>query len=109
MSLGGMSRDDLLAIIEDAPALFEFKGAEYRGTASGINKSRPLEIGGFEDRPELTIVINLKDASGAEVFGQDRPDVGDRITYRGTTFRVDSTETDSFEEALQLNLRSKDI
>lgn len=109
MSLGDESRADLIAIIEDDPALFQFEGTEYRGTASGVNRSRPLEIGGFEDRPELTIVINLKDANGAEVFGQDRPEVGDRITYRETEYRVDSTEVDSMEESIQLNLRSKDV
>lgn len=100
---------DIIDIISDAPATFQFGGKEYTGSASGLNRSRPLEIGGFEDRPELTIIINLKDASGANVFGQERPAVGDRITYRQTEYRVDSTEIDSDEQALQMNLRSKHI
>ena len=109
MSLGEETRFDLIDIIEDDPATFQFNGVEYRGTVSGINNSRPLEIGGFEERPELSIAINLKDAQGGLVFGQDRPVVGSRITYREILYRVDSIEIDSFQEAMQLNLRSKDI
>lgn len=101
-------RDDLLSMIEDDPALFQFNGVEYRGTISGINRSRPLEIGGFNDTPQISIAINLRDAQGDNVFGQDRPRVGSRITYRETEYRVDSTEIDTMEQAMQLNLRSKD-
>ena len=101
-------RLDLLDMIEDDPALFQFNGVEYRGTLSGINRSRPLEVGGFTDLPQISIAINVKDAYGDNVFGQDRPRVGSRITYREAEYRVDSIEIDPQEEAMQLNLRSKD-
>lgn len=95
-------------MIEDAPALFLFGGVEYRGTASGINRRRPLETFGFDDQPELTIAINIRDRYGAAVFGQDRPGIGSRITYQGTVYRVERTEIDCFDECLQMDLRSKD-
>jgi hypothetical protein len=101
-------RFDLISMIEEDPVNFIFAGTEYVGASSGINRSAPLEIGGFEDRPELKIAINLRDIDGSLVFGQDRPKVNDRITVGGKTYRIDRTEIDSLEECLQMDLRSKD-
>lgn len=94
-------------MIEEDPVSFTFEGAEYRGSSSGLNMRKPLQLGGFEEMPELTIAVNLRDAVGDLVFGQDRPDVGDYITTGGVVYRIDRTEIDSFEECLQMDLRSK--
>lgn len=99
-------RFDLITMIEEDPLAFLFNGVEYIGTGSGLNRTEPLEIGGFEERPELTIAINLKDTNGDLVFGQDRPAVNDRVTVGGKVYRVDRSEIDSMEECLQMDLRS---
>jgi len=95
-------------MIDDDPVLFQFGGVEYMGASSGVNRRRPLEIGGFEDQPELSIAINLVNMEGDRVFGQDPPVVGSRITVNGIAYRVDRTEVDSFNECLQIDLKSKD-
>jgi hypothetical protein len=100
-------RSDLIVMIEEDPTAFIYNGTEYRGASSGINARRPLELGGFEDQPELTIAVNLRTAQGDLLFGQDRPDVNDRITVGGVEYRVDRTELDSLGECLQMDLRSK--
>lgn len=99
-------RYDLLTLIEEDPAYFTFNGTEYVGAISGVVRRRPLEMGGFDDQPELTLAVNLRNVAGDAVFGQDRPDVGDRITYQNKTYRIDRTEVDSFGECLQMDLRS---
>jgi hypothetical protein len=93
-------------MIEEDPVTFQFNGTEYRGAASGLNRRRPLEVGGFDEQPEITIAINIRNKDGDLVFGQDRPKVGSQITYKGKVYRVDRTEVDQFEECLQMDLRS---
>ena len=100
-------RMDLINMIEDDPIVFTYQSVEYRGASSGINARRPLEIGGFEEMPELTIAVNLRRYDGDEVFGQDRPSVGDHISVREVEYRIERTEIDSLEECLQMDLRSK--
>lgn len=107
MTLGEIVRLDLIAMIEDDPVTFLFNGTEYTGTFSGVNRRRPLEIGGFEPDPDLVLVLNLRDRNGGDVFGQDKPSVGSRITINEVEYRVDRTEVDPLEECLQLDLRSK--
>lgn len=106
MALAETIRHDLLALIEDDPVTFQFEGVEYVGASSGIAARRPLEIGGFEEQPELTIVINLRRAEGDATFGQDMPQDGDRITVGERVYRVDRTEIDTHRECLQMDLRS---
>ena len=95
-------------MIQDDPRTFQHGGTEYTGAASGLTRRRPLEIGGFEDQPEMVLIINLRDAHGGEVFPSVRPAVGDRVTVGAKTYRIESTEIDPFEECLQMDLRSKD-
>lgn len=95
-------------MIEDDPTTFVFSTNEYRGACSGLNRRRPMEIGGFEDQPEMTLAVNLRDIEGGLVFGQDMPSIGDRITIGGVDYRVERTEVDSMGECLQMDLRSKD-
>lgn len=109
MSDGEQIRDDLITMISEDPTPFQFAGVEYVGIKSGINRRRPLEVGGFEDMPELTLVVNLRDGDGGLTFGQDRPTVGKYITIATTQYRIDRTEIDSYEECLQMDLRSKSI
>jgi len=99
-------RCDLIQMIEDDPTPFQYGGTEYIGASSGINSRRPIEIGGFEDMPELTIAINLKNLDGSELFGPDRPGVNDQITVAGVVYRIERTEIDSSQECLQMDLRS---
>ena len=99
-------RHDLLELIEDDPQTFQFQDVEYRGASSGINHTHRLESGGFEQMPELTIAVNLRDINGDLTFGQDTPAAGDRITVNETEYRIDRTEIDSFRECLQMDLRS---
>lgn len=107
VTLAETIRMDLIGIIQDDPTSFEWKENEYTGTSSGVSARRPLEIGGFEDQPELTISINIKQLDGGDTFGQDIPKVGDRITVENVTYRIDRTEVDSFGECLQMDLRSQ--
>ena len=94
-------------MIEDDPVTFTHEGTEYRGTIGGINRRRPLEVGGFQEEPEIVLAVNVKNSQGGNLFGQDRPKVGDRITIGVKTYRIDRTELDSFEESLQMDLRSE--
>lgn len=99
-------RIDLIAMIEDDPVSFDFDGATYQGTSSGVSKKTPLEIGGFEPQPELTIAVNLHNLDGDDVFTSGAPTEGDTITVDNISYRVDRTETDPTGECLQLDLRS---
>lgn len=106
MAFNVIVRRDLIALIGDAPTMFQFAGTEYTGALSGWNNRNPLEIGGYEPMPELTLAINLRNIEGDTVFGQDRPKAGDTITIQDVRYRIDRTEVDSFEECLQMDLRS---
>ncbi len=108
MTLAEVIRYDLIAMIEDDPTTFQFNGTEYTGTSSGVIRRRPLEVGGFDDQPEISIAINIYDRTGADQFGANPPQVGDRITVGPKTYRIDRTEVDAMGECLQLDLRSKD-
>lgn len=105
MSIGEMIAADLRQMIADAPTVFTYDGLSYTGTVSGKNLRRTLELGGFQDEPEIVIVINLKDAAGNSTF-VEAPTVGDDIIIGSHTYRVDRTELDEFSQALQLDLRS---
>jgi len=106
MALADTVRRDILALIREDPVPFQFEGVEYVGASSGIAARKPLEIGGFEEQPELTIVINLRTREGDAVFGQDMPQEGKRVTVREVVYRIDRTEIDSVQESLQMDLRS---
>lgn len=93
-------------MIGDFPTLFQFGGVEYRGSASGKAERRPLEIGGFEPQPEMTLAINVRKAQGDPVFGQDMPAENDTVTIAGRDYRIDRTEIDETGECLQMDLRS---
>jgi len=103
MGLSDMAAADLRGLIADAPVTFTFDGADYIGTQSGISKRKPLEIGGFQDEPMLSIVINLADQYGTPTFST-QPDVGDKVSIGGITYRIDRTEIDEFAVALQMDL-----
>lgn len=105
MTIGQIAAADLRAMIAEWPVPFMYGGVEYIGTVSGKNTRRPLEIGGFQTEPEVTIVINLKDAAGNPTFAE-APSIGDDIIIGNTRYAVDRTELDEFSEALQLDLRS---
>lgn len=98
-------RSDLLQIIAENPVTFSFDGVEYTGTMSGKNLRVPLEIGGFQDEPELSIIIAIHDAYGNRVMNT-LPAVGQKVTTGGTTYRIDRIETDVENVGLQMDLRS---
>jgi hypothetical protein len=105
MTIGEMAAADLRNMIADAPVEFTFNGLVFVGTCSGKSFRRPLEMGGFEDEPDVTLVTPLKTPERAPVFGI-APAVGDYILIGQTTYKVDRTELDEFSESLQLDLRS---
>jgi hypothetical protein len=96
---------DLRAMISDAPQVFTFQGQEYTGTISGQNMKRELELGGFEEGPEITLVISIVDADGARPF-VTLPIVGQQITIGTKAYRIDRTEVDPFNVGFQMDLRS---
>ncbi len=97
--------NDLRAMISDAPQLFTFSGNSYTGTISGLNMRRALELGGFEEGPEMTLVIALKDSVGANVF-VTLPTVGQSVIIGTKTYRIDRTEIDPLNVGFQMDLRS---
>lgn len=105
MTFGQLAAADLRTMIAEWPVPFTYRGVEYIGTVSGKNTRRPLEIGGFHTEPEVSLVINLKDAVGNPTFAQ-APAVNDDIVVGHTRYRVDRTELDEFSESIQLDLRS---
>lgn len=106
MAFADIVRRDLLALISEVPQKFQFKGAEYTGTVGGERKTVPLEIGGFEPRPQKVLVVNLRNAEGGYTFGQDSPQPNDRVIVNGETYIIETTERDEFGEALQMELRN---
>lgn len=105
MTLGEQSAIDLRNMIADAPTVFTFNGNDYTGAVSGKNLRRPLELGGFQDEPEITLVVALKNDDGSPAF-LPAPAVGDALLIGSHTYRVERTELDEFSQALQLDLRS---
>ena len=105
MSLQDLQARDMRRIVADLPMAFTFNGTDYTGTISGINATKPLEIGGFEELPEITLIVNLKDAAGGAVFST-RPEVNDRITIDDIDYRVMRTEFDPLAVALQMDLKT---
>jgi hypothetical protein len=103
MTLADVLAADMRALIADAPMSFTFDGGTYTGTRSGIATRKPLEIGGFQEEPILSIAINLADAYGTPTF-TTQPDTGDTVIIGSTTYRIDRTEVDEFGVALQLDL-----
>lgn len=99
---------DLRALIADAPQVFVFEGVEYIGTISGANNRRKLEIGGFDEMPEMTLVIALKDADGAATF-DGLPEVNEKVTVGTVTYRIERTEIDPFNAGFQMDLRSQHV
>lgn len=90
-------------MISDAEVTFTIDGQDYVGTRSGITKRKPLEIGGFQEEPMLSLVINLADAFGTPTF-TTQPDVGDKVTIGSTVYRIDRAEIDELGIALQMDL-----
>lgn len=105
MSLAETSAADLRAIIAEWPVQFVFGGNTYTGTVSGKNSRKPLEIGGFQDEPEISLVINLKDASGNPTFEQ-APATGNDLIIGNHVYRIERMELDEFSQSLQFDLRS---
>lgn len=105
MTLGQQAAIDLRNMIADSPTTFTFDGLEYVGAVSGKNLRRNLEIGGFQDEPEITLVVALKTAEGANTF-TTAPRVKDDVLIGSTRYRIIRTELDEFSEALQMDLGS---
>lgn len=105
MNFADLQAADLRAIIADDPVTFVFAGEEYTGTRSGMNRRHTLEIGGFDDMPELTIAVCLKYADGSPTF-VNNPALGERIRVNGIDYRIDRTEIDAAGVSFQMDLRS---
>ncbi len=95
---------DLRNIIADVPQVFVFQGQEYTGSISGTNRTRKLEVGGFDDMPELSIAICLRQSDGTDTF-VNAPVTGNRIRVNGIDYRVDRSEVDALRVGLRLDLR----
>lgn len=105
MSLSAMAGEDLRAIIAQDPVTFTFEGEEYVGTRSGLNLRQPLEIGGFQDEPEMTLVISIYRQDGSRTI-EDLPNVNQKLTIGSTVYRIERTERDAEGVGYQMDLRS---
>ena len=73
---------------------------------TGLTSRRPLEIGGFQDEPEITIsVSNIDLETGGCVFST-LPEVGTVALFGGENYRIDRIEEDSFSSDVLMDLRS---
>lgn len=95
---------DLRNIIADTPQVFVFQDQEYTGSVSGTNRQRRLEVGGFDEMPDLSLVVCLKQSDGTDTF-VNAPANGDRIRVNGIDYRVDRTELDAQRVGLRMDLR----
>jgi hypothetical protein len=69
---------------------------------SGLVERTTLEIGGMQEEPTVTIVIQLKNPdNGADIF-TTIPD--GTVTLNGRNYRVDRTEKDPFGYTMQIDL-----
>lgn len=105
MSLDTIAAADLRAIIAESPVTFTFNGTDYTGTRSGLNLRQPLEIGGFQDVPELTLVVSIYQADGSLTMNP-LPEVNEQVTIAGTNYRIERTERDAEGVGYQMDLRS---
>jgi hypothetical protein len=93
-------------MINDAPQEFYFNGEKFIGAISGQTERKALEVGGFDEEPELTLVIAIRDEYGALTMPA-LPVIGESIRIGTNTYRVDRTEIDQFNAGFQMDLRSK--
>lgn len=93
------------SIIALDPVTFTYGGTDYAGTLSGTNLRRPLELGGFQDEPELTLVIARSDANGSPTI-DPLPSIGEKVTVNGLSYRIERTESDAEGAGYQMDLRS---
>ena len=79
---------DLAAVVADIPQTITFAAVTKRAVCGDATKSRePLDAGGFLPVADLEVHIWLSDWATA-------PDIGDKITHGGSTFRVLRTASD---------------
>ncbi len=95
---------DLRNIISDVPQVFVFKDQEYTGSVSGTSRTRRLEVGGFDDAPDLSLVVSLKKDDGTATF-VNAPVCGDRIRVNGIDYRVDRSDIDALLVGYRIDLR----
>lgn len=105
MSLDAIAAADLRAIIAENPVIFTFNGTDYTGTRGGLNLRQPLELGGFQDEPEITLVVAISQADGSLTMNP-LPEVNEQITIAGAAYRVERTERDAEGAGYQMDLRS---
>lgn len=105
MSASDIYHADIRQMVSDAPQLFTWNGQEYIGAISGQSVRKRLEIGGFDEEPEMSLVIALRDEVGSPVF-VTLPTVGEKVTVGTRQYRIDKTEIDQFNTAFQLDLKS---
>lgn len=106
MSLAAIAGADLRAIIAADPVTFTYNGAEYIGTRSGLNYRQTLELGGFQDEPEMSLVIAQFDQYNAPTI-EPLPSIGEKITIGTKVYRIDRIERDAEGVAYQMDLRSQ--
>jgi hypothetical protein len=71
---------------------------------TGLSERKALEIGGFQEEPTMTIVIQLKDPdTGADIFSS-LPNLNETVSLGGRTYRIERTEKDPFGYTMQMDL-----
>lgn len=105
MGASDIYHGDVRVMVADAPQPFTWNDQDYVGAISGQTVRKRLEIGGFDEEPEMILVVALRDEVGAKVF-VTLPTVGEKVTVGTRQYRIDKTEIDQFNTALQLDLRS---
>ena len=92
---------DMLGIIADAEETFTWNGADYACTRSPINRTKPLEVGGYMDIPDLTVVTTYKkEAPNGDLvsrFPSDiAPDINAQMTIDSVAYRITGRTIDEF-------------
>jgi hypothetical protein len=100
-----IARDIRKSLIGDAEQVFTFQGSDYSGRITPLGMTRPLEVGGFQEEPTLSLLVALITAEGNRTFGT-RPAVGDRVTVQGKDYRILSINTDNLGAFMSIDLTS---
>jgi len=107
MTTAQLARDARFKYIDFPKEKAVISDAEYdciRLTSTG--RRRPLEIGGFQDEPEVIIAISNFDPETGERVFPIIPTVGTSVLLAGETYRIDRIEESAYGNDVVMELRT---
>lgn len=106
MTNAEQQRQDILNAIADDPVTFTFNETDYTGTRGVLKLGEEFIAGGVLAEPALSLLICLQDGAGNDVFEENEPANGHKITVDDVDYQVKMVTEDQWGVALQIDLES---